>query len=500
MKSRAEFPFLGSAREIFGAIGTALNIRSIFGETHTRFQIALQKLMAAIETYRRENPGSSFMTFLLDGEEVQFNMIPLVGLASAGERMLRLFLDTQMGGFQIGVEIDADGLKQLLVALKERLRCPGGPIPPGKSKADGFRLIGPEEARDLRRGGEEGPPAAGGVDEGLRIPEFMVPEDSCRSFIESCRAILANKEGGLPIEPHLLEQVSDSLVTTINAKRGFQALLPARSYFDDFNFHHSVNVCFLATTMASRILNDPEKLRAISKAALLHDIGKGRVPAEIIHKPGKLTQAESEVIKCHPIYGAEILLGVEGIDPLCVSVAFGHHIRQGPGSYPSTRRPYPCDPVTQLIAVADIYEALVSARPYKKGLSPQAAFKILFSMPGLQNRLPLLRLLFDCLGPFPLGSIVELDTGERGMVVEHDASRPYAPKVRVFTDSERRPLGESHLLDLSASRVPEKRQIRRAVVPQGPESNPLTDDIKEESGEILGEAIRDECVLMDREG
>lgn len=272
----------------------------------------------------------------------------------------------------------------------------------------------------------------------------------------------------------------------------------------DFTYHHSINVCLLATAAASRVIADKEFLRRVSLAALLHDVGKNEVPAEIIYKNGNLTPSEDEVLKEHSRRGAEILLSTPSIDPLCVSVAFSHHMHEGPGSYPQTRNEYECDWISRLISVVDIYEALTAIRPYKMGLAPKTAFKIMLSMPGLKDRRKFIKLLYDCVGPYPKGTLVELTTGERGVVIEQNYTFPKLPKVRILTDCELNLLTDPFEFDLADdSKDPKEdspRIIRKPVVVQEPTQAPRRDEQKPEPDHILGNQLTDDASLMAREG
>ena len=252
------------------------------------------------------------------------------------------------------------------------------------------------------------------------------------------------------------------------------------------------------------MLNDRDLLARISLAALLHDIGKTCVPAEILYKPARLTAAEFSVLQTHPSHGAEILLGVDGADPISIAVTFGHHLSPVMSSYPQTRACYGSDWITQLVSVVDIYEALTAVRPYKNALSPEKALQIMFSMPGLRHRRPIVKLLYDCEGLYPVGSLVELDTGERARVVQRNPSFPDRPRVHILTDAERNVLPDPQDTDLSIPRIGGKSgeapRIARMILAQEPTMNPLTEDTAPEPTEILGAPLEDSELLMAQEG
>ena len=522
VKKAAEADSIDRAREIFRELGSALNERVIFGEGHPRFREIIHRAAGLIETYHAAWPESRGLTFLIAGDHVEFQGIPLMGLGASGDRLVGLLNAAGIGGLQVQLPAPAEALERLVADLNGRLRgARGSPpeAPPDKGSGGGpgtFRLIGDQAATDLRRRARaaglgvgtaagtavtSGEPGAAGADDGFSLPEFPISEDTFRSVLESCRLMLANQEKGFDLDYSVLSRTVDQVVSLIGVEgfRGARDL--AGSYFDDFNFHHSVNVCFIAAKLASGFLKDQEAVRRISMAGLLHDVGKCCVPSEILHKPGKLTPAEFECIKTHPVLGAEILLGVDGIDPLCIAAAFGHHVSGGPGSYPPMRQAFRSGFLCHLISVIDIYEALTAVRPYKKALSPEKAFQVLFQMPGLQDRLPILKMLYDCLGPYPVGILVELSTGERALVVEQNPGTPYLPRVQVLTDPARIPLSSPEDRDLSVPPAAgEPVTVRRAIVLQDPSTDPLQAEPEKEPTKILDAPLVDDQTLMSREG
>jgi hypothetical protein len=485
-----------AATEVLRAIGGASNELTLFGAGHPRCEEALSRLQAALAGFSEVDPGAKNFTILLEGDGVEFRRIPLVQAGHHGERLVRRIREAGFEGLQVFLPIDLDGLRRLVARIGRPRGSHGKEVADEEGKE--HRFIRAEEAREMRAA-QDGRIAAGVLpDSGGAIlaPEFAVSEGSIRSMLATCRVILGNREKGIEGDYGRLTGTVDKVVSLVSGK-DLSCPRLARTYFDDFSYHHSINVCFIATTVASTVIDDEDLLRRISMAALLHDIGKREIPAEIIHKPGKLTPGEFELIRLHPVFGAEILLGLEGIDPLCVSVAFGHHIHPGPGSYPKTRKRLKTGWISSLISVIDAYEALTAVRPYKKALSPDTAFRILFSLEDLDDRLPILRLVYHCMGPFPVGSIVELSSGERAVVVGKNEAKPDQPRIRILTDPGRAPLPEAKSIDLSKER---RHRITRAIVPQSAQNDPLRDELKEETTDILDQPLEGEEGLFVREG
>src|SRR5690606_39196579 len=156
--------------------------------------------------------------------------------------------------------------------------------------------------------------------------------------------------------------------------------------------------------------------------------------------------------------------------------------------------------------VVDVYEALTAPRPYKPGMSSRRAFEIMLGMPGLADRVPLIQLLYERVGPYPVGSVVELGTGERGIVVAHDPSCPTAPRVRLLRDRDGRRLDEKIEVELFRPEFEIAREKIRAVLPQSAEEDPLEAEPEPVTNgrasppKLFGEPIVADGVLMSREG
>ena len=150
------------------------------------------------------------------------------------------------------------------------------------------------------------------------------------------------------------------------------ALLPLaklRSH-DDYTVTHIANVALLTTALGEALGLPADTLRDVGVAALLHDIGKLRVPAELLNHAGRLTDAQRALIERHPADGARILLATKGVPELAVAVAYEHHMHHdGVGGYPRPARPWTVNLVSEMTHIADVFDALRSNRPYRAGLS-----------------------------------------------------------------------------------------------------------------------------------
>lgn len=234
--------------------------------------------------------------------------------------------------------------------------------------------------------------------------------------------------------------------------------------YDEFTFGHSIRVCLLALNLGATLTRDMTLLNRLGMAALLHDIGKARVPFEILHAKGRLDAAERAEMGRHPEHGASILLGMDDADPLAVAVAFGHHRTPTLGGYPRTVDGAQLSLATPLIKICDAYEALTAVRPYKPRMSPLRAYRI---MMGMQQQFDptLLRHFIQVNGLYPSGSRVRLLSGEVARVRRQTADLELpVVEVEVSAAGTRLRPGRRPVRDLTAGDGGAEFQVRELLL------------------------------------
>lgn len=208
--------------------------------------------------------------------------------------------------------------------------------------------------------------------------------------------------------------------------------LAAQDDVDRFTVGHSVRVALLALQVARELGADRDQLVLIGAAALLHDIGKSKVPQEILYKQGRLTPEEWGWMAQHPRLGAQLLLEQhEHVDPRAIGAAFCHHMRADGSGYPSPVLPVAPCATSRLVRVCDVFEALTSIRPYKRALTPIEAYAVMFRNPNDFDPAWLQRFT-RTIGLFPTGTRVRLACGAEALVTAQ-TGRPERPLVRLLS-------------------------------------------------------------------
>src|SRR5260221_2121285 len=212
----------------------------------------------------------------------------------------------------------------------------------------------------------------------------------------------AAKSGDKP-DPTAARKIIDSLAKLVGGDRTSLLALTALKRYDHYTFTHMVNVSVLAIAQARSLSMDGTLLREFGFAALMHDIGKVQTPQEVLNNPGKLSKEEFQIMQRHVVDGAHILRRTPEMPALAPIVAFEHHLRQDLSGYPTNIGHRNLNLCTQIVSIADVYDALRSNRVYREGLSSDRIKSIMAKKDDPAFNPRLLRRFINLIGTDPLG-------------------------------------------------------------------------------------------------
>lgn len=243
----------------------------------------------------------------------------------------------------------------------------------------------------------------------------------------------------------LVEEISDSVMRHPHALISLARLKTA----DEYTYMHSVAVCGLMIALARQLNLNEEMVHTAGLAGLLHDLGKMAIPGTILNKPGKLTDHEFNVVKSHPEMGAKALLNHPLINAIVIDVVLHHHEKTDGSGYPHRLRGENISLFAKMGAVCDVYDAITSNRPYKKGWSPAESIRKMAEWSKGHFDEAVFQAFVKAVGIYPTGSLVRLESNRLGVVIEQHPTSLLLPTVKVFFSIKTRSPIIQETLDLA---------------------------------------------------
>jgi putative nucleotidyltransferase with HDIG domain len=267
------------------------------------------------------------------------------------------------------------------------------------------------------------------------------------SAVETAEQLWQQAKAGDKPDPGAARKIIDSLAKLVGGDRTSLLALTALKRYDNYTFTHMVNVSVLAMAQARSLDMEGALLREFGFAALMHDIGKVHTPQEVLNKPDKLTKEEFDVMQRHVVDGAHILRRTPEMPALAPVVAFEHHLRQDLSGYPAGIGHRTLNLCTQIVSIADVYDALRSNRVYREGLPSERIKSIMGKKDDPAFNPMLLRRFINLIGLFPIGTLVRLNTDAIGVVTHEHPSDPFRPQVKIVRDRDGHVLDEGELVN-----------------------------------------------------
>jgi putative nucleotidyltransferase with HDIG domain len=315
--------------------------------------------------------------------------------------------------------------------------------------------LGKLVALDTRWRSQQWPDAPTGTLDPAYAESLMLAEQTFESTGE-----------GKPLDLTTVRDLVRLLIYKVARSQAALSQILAVKEYENLTYCHSVNVAILSLLLGRQLDLDDSQMSALVEAALLHDIGKTRVPLEIVRKPSALTKRERKLIEAHTIFGAEMLAQTEGLSPLTPLVALEHHRSAKGGGYPDLGSDVP-HIMSQMVSVADIYEAITGARSYQDPTPPERACLVLARLAGDKLNTVLVKAFVNAVTFFPIGSIVRTDRNEMGVVVRTTDGDPLHPIVALADEALNTPCGRIDTAARDASGAYERHILATVRPPAG---------------------------------
>ncbi len=251
--------------------------------------------------------------------------------------------------------------------------------------------------------------------------------------------VMNKMKAGEKVNIKKAKRVVESMVDQILEEEQMLLGMTAIKDYDEYTYHHSVNVSILSVALGQRLGLNRRMLTELGMVALFHDLGKMEIPNEVLNKPSNFTDDEWKIIRKHPVWGLKAILKLKKFDDLTIKsaiVAFEHHMNFDLSGYPKVRKPLDLELYSRIVSLADQYDAMTSARVYSRiPMAPDKALSIMMERAGTQLDPLLFKFFTNMVGVYPIGTLVMLDTKELGLVCESSQVFPARPRVMVIVDN-----------------------------------------------------------------
>jgi putative nucleotidyltransferase with HDIG domain len=281
----------------------------------------------------------------------------------------------------------------------------------------------------------------------------------CDKARESITSMFMEARMGQAIELDQATPLVDEISNSVQRNVGALVSLARLKTADNYTYMHSVAVCALMVALAKQLDFNEEERRKAGLAGLIHDLGKMKTPLTVLNKAGKLTDEEFEIMKKHPGDGYEILLANQTAAPEVMDVCLSHHEKLDGTGYPRKLKGDAISLYARMGAICDVYDAITSVRPYKDGWDPADALHRMSEWTGHLD-MNLFRAFVKSMGIYPVGSLVRLNSGRIGVVIEQSAKSLLTPKLRVFFSTKANTRIPPESIDLARPNCPEKITAR----------------------------------------
>jgi HD-GYP domain-containing protein (c-di-GMP phosphodiesterase class II) len=448
---------IDSARSAFQLLSAVMKNATLYPEAHPFLLTSADKFRGKVEQLLANRKE---VAFYLVGGELFFETFS-IPIDQGLSLLMEQFSSRDIGGLAFKPGLTSPELIRLAALMNKEPEVLS-------AQADGNDVIAKQGIThiELHRVLLVDKDAGNAIKEGKKKASEMYKE-AMDAVKEMVQAVQQEKVSSLRKMNTMVQSMVDYVLDNRDALMGLSCI----KMYDEYTFVHSVNTSILAVSLGSFLSFEKQQIAALGIAALMHDIGKVDIPHEIINKPGKLTFEEWEQVKRHPVEGALLLADVPGVSKLAMVAAFEHH-QHGAQGYPKVEEDYPRHPFSQIVSLADAYEALTAARVYYSAQMPaDQAIRILLAKRGSVFNPILVKAFVNMTGLFPIGTILKLDTGELGLVQHQtrDLMRPRVLLLTKFDGSEKETGTETSLLETAGGKY--KRSIVGTINPHAMKIN-----------------------------
>ncbi len=412
------------SRELVSQLAVIVRTSQLHDPRNVAVATSIEKFVAGANVLMSEEVSRNLEIvgdyFYLNGERVKFTMEHLLNF----DFLQREFKKRSLGSIKFQCEVSTAGMQTFLAAFTS---CQFGaePFEDLLLKAEGIGCI---SVGRLRR-----------ISEQADVDMRKAVKKTYFNAVSFTRGIMNKIKTGERISVKKAKRVVESMVDALLEKEEFLLGMTVIKNYDEYTFHHSVNVSILSVALGQRLGMDKKSLMELGLVALFHDIGKTVIPSEVLNKPTAFDEQDWKIMARHPLSGVRLIFRMKSFDAASVRaaiVAYEHHIHPDGTGYPGVKPLSGLDLFSRIVAIADQYDAMTSSRIYARTpMTPDKALALMVKRVSSQLDPLLMKFFINLVGTYPVGAMVMLDTMELAIVFASDLAGSMRPKVKVITDS-----------------------------------------------------------------
>ncbi|MEO8465126.1 MAG: HD-GYP domain-containing protein [Gammaproteobacteria bacterium] len=255
-------------------------------------------------------------------------------------------------------------------------------------------------------------------------------------------------QAGKAVDLATIQRTIDPMIESIMRNEDAMSWLARMKQKDNYIYSHSIASAVWALVFGKHLGLDAIALHVLATGTIFMDVGKTKMPTELLTKRDKLTAEERELMKKHVEHSTEIVTKIPGIDARVIEMVRYHHERHNGTGYPKGLAGGDIPIFARIAGVIDTYDAMTTVRPYAPARSPYDAARQLSKLAGVEFPAEVVEQFIQAIGVFPVGTLVELNNGEVGMVIAQNRVRRLRPKILVLLDRDKQPLDVFPTIDL----------------------------------------------------
>jgi HD-GYP domain-containing protein (c-di-GMP phosphodiesterase class II) len=264
--------------------------------------------------------------------------------------------------------------------------------------------------------------------------ELPVAEKLYTEALDHAHEFMADARKGRDVDYHDAQPVVDGLIESVFRNESAAATMFKLRRFDEYSYTHCINVGVLAIILGKYLGQDKDTLRLLGLAGLFHDVGKARIPEDILNKPGELTTREMGIMKTHPLESYKIISNTPGPEQNILRGAIEHHERYDGTGYPRGLAGADIGIFGRIVSIVDVYDALTSKRCYRNAMPTYKALSLMYQWRDSSFAPNSIEHFIKCIGVYPAGSFVRLSSGEYAIVTEINMINASRPTVKILFD------------------------------------------------------------------